>query len=340
MNVALIGLGMAAGMFADAIRNSDRVRLKSVHARRAESMTAFLNAHPDLEAAAADLSDIAADPDIGFAIVATPPNARRRIVGELAAAGKPILMEKPVERTLAAATALVETCEAAGVPLGIVLQHRARPVVGELSRLDLGEPLMVECSVPWWRPQSYFDAPGRGTYARDGGGVMLTQAIHTFDLMLELAGPVAEVTAMAGTTGFHRMEAEDFAVAGLRFENGALGHAMATTAAFPGRGETITLHYRAAAARVAAGVLRIDRRDGTSRTIGGSESSGAGGDPMDFASDWHRAVIENFAEVADGVGTPLATGRSALGVHRLISAMERSAAEGRRMTLAEMEPRP
>ena len=55
----------------------------------------------------------------------------------------------------------------------------------------------VEVAVPWWRPQSYYDEPGRGTYARDGGGVMISQAIHTFDLVLSLTGPVAEVTAGA-----------------------------------------------------------------------------------------------------------------------------------------------
>ena len=46
---------------------------------------------------------------------------------------------------------------------------------------------------PWWRPQSYYDEPGRGTLARDGGGVLITQAIHTLDLLLSLTGPVAEV---------------------------------------------------------------------------------------------------------------------------------------------------
>ena len=79
-------------------------------------------------------------------ILTTPPNARADIVETLAASGKPILMEKPVERTLEAATALVETCEAHAVPLGIMPQHRARPAAADLRAVSvqLGELLAVE----------------------------------------------------------------------------------------------------------------------------------------------------------------------------------------------------
>jgi UDP-N-acetyl-2-amino-2-deoxyglucuronate dehydrogenase len=270
MRAALIGLGMVSRTYADAFRNSDAVRLAGVCARSEDSRERFLSANADLGARAMTVEEIAADPGIGFAILTTPPNARAEIVGKLAAAGKPILMEKPVERTLAGATRLVELCEGRGVPLGIVLQHRARPVVAELRRVmaDLGPLVAAEVSVPWWRPQAYYDEPGRGTYARDGGGVLISQAIHTLDLMLSLTGPVVSVNAMVATTGFHRMEAEDFVCAGLRFASGAVGQLFATTASFPGRGETITLHFRRGSVRLEAGVLRIDRQDGTSETVG------------------------------------------------------------------------
>jgi predicted dehydrogenase len=330
MRVALIGLGMVSRTYADAIRNSGAVELAGVCARSEASRERFLVAHADLGAQAMTVVEIAADPGIGFAILTTPPNARSEIVGKLAAAGKPILMEKPVERTLAGATRLVELCEAKGVPLGIVLQHRARPVVAELRRVmgDLGPLVAAEVSVPWWRPQSYYDEPGRGTYARDGGGVLISQAIHTLDLMLSLTGPVVSVNAMVATTGFHRMEAEDFVCAGLRFASGAVGQLFATTASFPGRGETITLHFRRGSVRLEAGVLRIDRQDGTGETIGQAVSSGAGADPMAFTSDWHRAVIEDFADAVATGRPPLVPGRAALEVHRLIAALERSGERG------------
>jgi len=339
MRAAMIGLGMVSRTYADAFANSDRVSLTRVFSRSDEGRAAFLAAHPALGARAANsVAEIAADPDIDFVVLTTPPNARRDIVAALAGAGKPILMEKPVERTLEGATELVSLCEGAKVPLGIVLQHRARPIVADLrERLaGLGPLVAVEVNVPWWRPQSYYDEPGRGTYARDGGGVLISQAIHTMDLMLSLTGPVAEVTAMCATTGFHKMEAEDYVVAGMTFANGAVGQLFATTANFPGEGETITLHCRNGSARLAAGVLRIDRQDGTSETLGQAASSGAGADPMAFTSDWHRFVIEDFATaLADG-RPPLVPGRTALEVHKLIAAIEQAGATGQRVALKEL----
>lgn len=338
MRAALIGLGMVSKTYADLFRNSDRVRLASVAARSARSCEAFLAANSDLGAHAADIDEIARDPAIDFAILTTPPNARADIVSRLSAAGKPILMEKPVERTLAAATELVDMCEARAVPLGIVLQHRARPVVSDLRRemARLGQLLAAEVNVPWWRPQSYYDEPGRGSYARDGGGVLISQAIHTLDLMLSLTGPVQDVTALTATTGFHRMEAEDFVCAGLRFANGAVGQVFATTASFPGRGETISLHFAGGSARLEAGMLRIDRQDGTSETIGQAAASGAGADPMAFTSDWHRAIVEDFADAVAEARPPLVPGREALTVHRLIAALEKSGKTGGRVSLNEV----
>ncbi|MGB1034646.1 MAG: Gfo/Idh/MocA family protein [Paracoccaceae bacterium] len=335
MQVALVGLGMVSGTFVSALRDLPDLRLTRVHARSADSRARFLAAHPDLGAVdTPDLATIAHDPAIDFVILATPPDARADAVATLAAAGKPILMEKPVERDLARATTLVAQCEAASVPLGIVLQHRARPIVAQLRAMlpDLGPLRLIEIAIPWWRDPSYYDTPGRGTYARDGGGVLLTQAVHTLDLALSLAepvaGPVTQVTAMTATTGFHRMEAEDIATAGLRFANGAVGTLMASTASFPGRGETITLHGAAGSAHLEAGTLRIDWQTGHTETRGQTAQSGAGADPMGFTSDWHRSMITDFATSLTERRPPMVTGRDALRVHRLIDALERSAHAG------------
>lgn len=338
MRAGLIGLGMVTRTYGDALRNSELVDLDLVYARSADSREAFLNDWSDLGATAARSVEEIAASDVDFVILTTPPNARGDIVEILAKAGKPILMEKPVERTLENATALVDICEAADVPLGIVLQHRARPSVGDLRRVmhALGSLCAVEVNIPWWRPQSYYDEPGRGSYERDGGGVLISQAIHTLDLMLSLTGPVKEVTAMAATTGFHQMEAEDFVTAGMRFENGAVGQLFATTASFPGRGETITLHFQNGSAHLDAGVLKIDRQDGISETFGQATTSGAGADPMAFTSDWHRFIIEDFADAVKQKRPPLVTGRDALGVHQLIAALEQSARTGTRAQLKEI----
>ncbi len=99
-----------------------------------------------------------------------------------------------------------------------MLQHRFKPAAERLAAIlkagELGQIVNCSTSIRLWRPQSYYDEPGRGTRARDGGGVLITQGIHTLDLMLSLAGPIVEVAGYAATSPVHRMETEDTGVRG------------------------------------------------------------------------------------------------------------------------------
>ncbi|RUT31463.1 Gfo/Idh/MocA family oxidoreductase [Arsenicitalea aurantiaca] len=330
MGIGLVGVGMVADAHARAIRDLEgTIDLRGVFSRRPEPRTAFAQKHgvPAVES----LEALIADPALDALIVVTPPNARQEIVEAAARSGKHLLLEKPIERDSAAAEAIVETCEAAGITLGIVLQHRMRETSLKLKALiedgSLGTLDSVQVSVPWWRPQAYYDEPGRGSYARDGGGVLISQAIHTLDLMLWLTGPVESVQAIAGTTA-HRMEAEDFVAGGLRFGNGALGSVLATTAAYPGGAESITLNFSACSARLEGGVLDLYHRNGETERFGENSGTGGGADPMAFPHDWHRAIIADFAEAIRTGRPPAIPGRDALAVHRLIDAIVRSSREG------------
>jgi UDP-N-acetyl-2-amino-2-deoxyglucuronate dehydrogenase len=189
------------------------------------------------------LAELCADTSLDFAIVTTLPNARKDIVDALVDAGLPILMEKPVERTLKAAIEIAVRCETGGAVAGIVFQHR----VGEGSQAlktaiasgDLGELVAAERRMSWWRDKGFYDQAGRGWYARDGGGVVISQAIHTLDLVIWPMGPVATVQAMMATTSLHEFEAENWAGGLVQFANGAVATLTATTSFYPGGQESI-----------------------------------------------------------------------------------------------------
>ena len=338
--LAVIGTGMAARPHALALKQLDaRIRVTGVFSRTPEKREAFAGQYGFKTFDSPEA--IAADPATKAVLVITPPNQRKALVDLFADAGKHILMEKPVERTTAAALELVETCERAGVKLGIVLQHRFRAASQALAALIAdgapGALHTVHATVPWWREQAYYDEPGRGTHARDGGGVLISQAIHTLDLMLSLTGPVASVQAMAGTSGYHRMESEDFVAGGMHFANGALGSVMATTAAYPGEAEALVFGFEKAAARLQSGTLKVHWRDGRTEQSGEAATTGGGADPMAFPSDWHRDLIADFMDAVETGREPAVTGRAALAVHRLIDALIASSRLGRQMAV-EQDP--
>jgi predicted dehydrogenase len=71
-------------------------------------------------------------------VVRTPPNTHLEIASQLAEAGKHILLEKPLEVSSARAEQLVAICAAAGVTLGVVLQHRFKPAAERLTAILQG----------------------------------------------------------------------------------------------------------------------------------------------------------------------------------------------------------
>ena len=271
------------------------------------------------------LDTILEDRSVGAVLVLTPPNTHLEIVERCAAAGKHVLLEKPLEISTARAEDLVR--KSTRVKLGVVLQHRFRPAAQELRERmkDLGQLVSASAAIPNWRPQSYYDQPGRGTRWRDGGGVLLTQGIHTLDLFLSFVGEAAEVKSFVTTTPVHQMETEDLVAAAVRFKSGALGNVHATTTAYPGYPERIELIGTRGTALLEGTSLRMQFTDGTSfdfKTEAGS--GGTGADPMAFPHDWHRGVLADFLDAIEQDREPRVSGAEALKVHRFIDALLRS----------------
>jgi predicted dehydrogenase len=331
--IALVGLGMAVTPHAKSLLDlADRVEVAWAMSPSAARRTAFSGRFPF--PTTGDLGAILDDASIDAVGVLTPPNTHLEIATALARAGKHILLEKPLDISTARAEKLVAACGDAGVTLGVVLQHRFKPAAERLAAIlrtgALGELVNCSTSIRLWRPQSYYDEPGRGTKARDGGGVLLTQGIHTLDLMLSLAGPTVEVAGYARTTPVHRMETEDLVCAAVRFANGAVGVIDATTAAYPGGPERIELIATSGTATLAGTALSVRFHDGRREELAADASpGGTGADPMAFPHDYHLGVWRDFLDAIDERRPPRVSGAEALQVHRLIDALLAAGATGR-----------
>ncbi|TDW25938.1 putative dehydrogenase [Rhizobium azibense] len=331
LRIGLIGLGMAAAPHANGLLDlKDRVEVAAAFSPTPARRQAFSETYGF--ATCEDAETVFADPSIAAVMILTPPNTHLELVRRAAEANKHVLLEKPLEITQERARALVEVTEHAGIKLGIVLQHRFRPVSIALAALihegRLGEIVSASARLHNWRPQGYYDQPGRGTRARDGGGVLLTQAIHTLDLLVSLAGLPEEVRAYTTTSKVHRMETEDLAMAAIRFTSGAIGTVSATTCAYPGYPDEIDVIGTRGMARLDGRRLAASFHDGTEISIEDEAAGGAGADPMAFPHDHHRSVLADFLDAIEDGREPCVSGREALKVHRLIDAILAAAQSG------------
>lgn len=325
--VGVIGLGMAVTPHAKSLLDlKDRAQVAYAYSPSAERRKKFAEKFPFPPCDR--LETILEDRSVQAVAVLTPPNTHLEIVERCAAAGKHVLLEKPLEISTARAEKLVHTMNSNQLVLAVVLQNRHKPATKRLVQLlaagELGRLVAASAYVELWRPQSYYDQPGRGTRARDGGGVLLTQGIHTLDVLIALAGEPAEVKSLVTTTPVHRMETEDLVCGALRWPGGVLGVVYATTANYPGTPERIEIVAERGTATLAGTLAEIRWHDGRTERAGEEGTAGgAGADPMAFPHDYHRAVWSDFLDAIERKRAPLVSGAEALKVHRLIDALLR-----------------
>ncbi len=216
--------------------------------------------------------------------------------------GLHVLVEKPLDLNIEKVDRLIAECKSRGLTLGCIFQRRtyrgAQQVAQWVQEGAFGDILSCSAYVKWHRPQSYYDsADWRGTWALDGG-VLANQAIHALDHLCWLAGPIAEVE-YAHLSTQHDMEAEDFAVAVLRFESGARGVIEATTCCSPDLCSRIEMFGTLGsvafddATVVKLGLNGEDRMGALEQE---NERIGGGSLPMAISMKGHTILIQDFVD--------------------------------------------
>ena len=334
--VGIIGLGMALKPHLQSLEElSDRVEIVAGFTPSAERRKAFAaaNRYP----VADNLDAMLADKSIDVMFLLTPPMSHLDLVEKCAAAGKHVLLEKPIDFTSARGAQQVAAMNKAGKKFAIMLQHRFRDASRRLRETvasgELGALVSASASIRWWRTPDYFAQPGRGMKARDGGGVLITQAIHTLDLFQSLTGPISRVTAFAKTSPLRKIDTEDIVGGGIEFSNGAIGTIDATTVSYPGFPERIELACEKGTAVLNAETLDLYFKDGRHIHHEGAASKSGGADPMAFTNDAHKGLIVDFLDAIDGDREPMVSGAESLKVMRLIEALLRSAEQGKAATV-------
>ncbi len=245
LGFGIVGCGMIADFHARAIADIRGAQLVSCYGRNTSSAEPFADKHNCQPYT--NLPTMLADPHLDVVTVCTPSGAHLEPAVAAANAGKHVIVEKPLEITLARCDSIISACKENKVQLFTVFPSRfhesSRLLKVAVEKKKFGKLTVGDAYVKWFRTQEYYDSGAwRGTWDLDGGGALMNQAIHTVDLLTWLMGPVVEVTAQAKMLAHKRIQVEDVLVATLRFKNGALGVIEATTAAYPGMLKRIEIH--------------------------------------------------------------------------------------------------
>jgi predicted dehydrogenase len=332
MNVGLIGTGAIAHKHGDSY-NEIGYRIVAVSNRGVDKGREFAKKYgADY---LGDYREVCARPDVDYVDVCTFPDSHLDIVKACVASKKHVLLQKPIALTLEDTRAMIDLTEAAGVQLGVVSQHRFDDASIFLKKAiadgRLGKILQADGYVKWHRPQAYYDRPGKGTWAVEGGGALINQGIHTVDVLQYLAGPVQEVVAQWQLAAAHKMESEDIVNALVRYESGATGVLQAATAIHPGYPERMEIHGTKGSATITGDRLTgwdVADDPGDDAPVATSVDSGAA-DPMAISLEPLKRQFLDFGNAVKNNTKPLLDGEEGYRALQIVLGVYESARSGK-----------
>lgn len=344
LGIGIVGCGMISHFHAKAIGDIRGAKFVACCSNRMSSARQLAEEYG--ATAYSSVEEMLADPAVDAVSICTPSGAHLEPAVAAANAGKHVIVEKPLEVTLKRCDKIIAACEKNKVVCSTIFPsrfHRASQTLkqaieqGKFGRLTLGDAY-----VKWFRTQEYYDSGAwRGTWALDGGGALMNQAIHSVDLLTWLMGPVESLTADVATLAHERIEVEDVATASIRFKNGALGVIEATTAAFPGMLKKIEIHGSSGSVVIEEEDIKtwqfakMTARDKKIAAEFGSitETGGGAADPSAIGHAAHAHQFRDFLNSIKKGTKPAIDGHEGRRSVEIILAIYQAAQSGKRVSL-------
>ncbi|WP_231445240.1 Gfo/Idh/MocA family protein [Brevibacterium zhoupengii] len=341
LRAAVIGCGAIAGNHVAAYRDVPGVEIVACFDTDNRRVRAFAADH-DIAFAASSLDELF-DHGVDLISVCTPHPTHEAVVVAAAKRGVHVLCEKPIAIDVAAAERMVSACSDAGVVFGCVFQRRLWPAAQRIRRAiddgTIGDPMMARAEVLLHRDSSYYTGtPWRGKWETDGGGVLMTQAIHYVDLLQWYLGDVDWVMTTADTFKHGEyIEVEDTLAATLKFTSGAIAQFTASTALTPALGQRIAITGSTGAT---VGLLEYPEGTEAVNDVWAVSEQQTFDGPREVLADvsldrinaslapFHAAQIVDFVAAVRSGATPLVSGQDALRSLRTMSAMYQSMRSG------------
>jgi predicted dehydrogenase len=325
LKIALIGCGNMGGSHRRAVELlAGRARIVAAvdpDQERANAAAAALNC----DKIATHYEEVLED--IDAAVVAAPHHLHHPIGMDLMAAGKHVLMEKPMANSESQCRDLISLSESAGVTFMVAYCMRFHPVVTEMARHVKTKTYGETFQLSMWTEQHTQRETGSWIHRKEtlGGGQLFSHGCHYIDLLLDWMGDPIEGTHSGTNYGTPWMEGEGTSNVALKFESGALGYHFGTWGA---RGTRLKYSFHA---HCTDGMLEAQISQGRLILHRDAAEDAVGREQVLFEAEPGKHVeneLLHFVECVETGRRPLTDGPSSLRslqvIWRLYEAEERS----------------
>lgn len=343
ISTAIIGTGAIAEVHARALSDAAGVKLLAVQGRDAQKASLFAEKHA--VHSYSNLPDLLRSETPDYLTLCTPHPSHAALALEGLRYGVHVFIEKPFTVTANEAKACLTAAAEAKKLIGVNFQMRLKPVRQKMREIvqsgTLGRPLRVSLiSTAWFRTMAYYrSSPWRATWEGEGGGVLMNQAPHDLDLLIELLGLPAFVDINLETAG-HAIEVEDDVTGVLQWENGATGTIHLSTRESPGRSfleiagtrGTLTLAEEALTLSLLSGDSS-EWIDQSADPLQGPQNHSRTSWTLADSENRYKLMHENFAQAILGKAPLHCGGADALRQVQLANAMLLSGLKRQRISL-------
>lgn len=340
---AIVGTGAIAGIHAQAIEAIENAKLLGVYSHTKSKAEHFAGQHNCQSFDSLD--ELLKTDGLEIVCICTPSGAHMEPALKAIHAGKHCLIEKPLEVNLEKSDQIIQAAQANGVTVAVVFPSRFYPGSRHLKNaIDGGrfkKLALASAYVKWNRSDEYYAANAwRGTWALDGGGALMNQAIHSVDMLQWCMGPVESVMAMSGNIKHTSIEVEDTLVAILKFKNGAMGTLECSTAVHPGAFKKLEIMGTAGTVVIEDNDIVAwkfeDAMEGDAVQVDPSADGAAKGgvsDPRSIGFLGHQLQIEDLMDAITRGKEPMIDGLEGRKSVEIVLAIYESARTGQKVTL-------
>jgi UDP-N-acetyl-2-amino-2-deoxyglucuronate dehydrogenase len=245
IKTGIIGCGKIAQTHANALASLPESEFVCAFSRTKEKAEHFAKKYNIVPYT--DLDEMIAKSGVQAVVICTPHPYHKESAVKCINSNIHVLTEKPISITLKDADEMIDSAKKNQVKLGVISQRRFFPasirVKEAIEKKKIGKPILASINMYSWRDEEYYKSdPWRGSWDKEGGGILVNQAVHQLDLLFWFMGEIEEIYGYWSNFNHPYIEVDDTAVCVIKFKNKGFGQITVSNSQNPGLYSTVMIH--------------------------------------------------------------------------------------------------